>query len=332
MKLPEVVSLTSKTTSTWSLVPGTVEEVLQPIVEKASGLRAGEGFHVAFQPEFLREGSSIRDYDKPPFTIVGANHEYPVERVRELFGHLPCEFLRTTVRAAEMMKYCCNNFHALKITFANETARLCGALGVDPFEVMSLVCKDTQLNISPAYLKPGYAFGGSCLPKDLRATSYLAKMRDVELPMLNGILQSNRSHIDLAREKVLATGKRKIGLLGLSFKPGTDDLRESPLVTLAEQLIGKGVELQIFDQDVLLSRLLGANRRFIEQHLPHIGDLLQPELEDVIRNAEVLIVGVANKTVVEGLKQHARADQVVIDLANLPDAGAIKAQVEGLCW
>ena len=315
-----------------TLVPGTVEEVLQPIVEKASGLRAGEGFHVAFQPEFLREGSSIRDYDKPPFTIVGANHEYPVERVRELFGHLPCEFLRTTVRAAEMMKYCCNNFHALKITFANETARLCGALGVDPFEVMSLVCKDTQLNISPAYLKPGYAFGGSCLPKDLRATSYLAKMRDVELPMLNGILQSNRSHIDLAREKVLATGKRKIGLLGLSFKPGTDDLRESPLVTLAEQLIGKGVELQIFDQDVLLSRLLGANRRFIEQHLPHIGDLLQPELEDVIRNAEVLIVGVANKTVVEGLKQHARADQVVIDLANLPDAGAIKAQVEGLCW
>ena len=302
-------------------VPGTVEEVLQPIVEKASGLRAGEGFHVAFQPEFLREGSSIRDYDKPPFTIVGANHEYPVERVRELFGHLPCEFLRTTVRAAEMMKYCCNNFHALKITFANETARLCGALGVDPFEVMNLVCKDTQLNISPAYLKPGYAFGGSCLPKDLRATSYLAKMRDVELPMLNGILQSNRAHIDLAREKVLATGKRKVGLLGLSFKPGTDDLRESPLVTLAEQLIGKGVELQIFVQDVLLSRLLGANRRFIEQHLPHIGDLLQPELEDVIRNAEVLIVGVANKTVVEGLKQHARADQVVIDLVASQDGG-----------
>ena len=231
-----------------------------------------------------------------------------------------------------MMKYCCNNFHALKITFANETARLCGALGVDPFEVMSLVCKDTQLNISPAYLKPGYAFGGSCLPKDLRATSYLAKMRDVELPMLNGILQSNRSHIDLAREKVLATGKRKIGLLGLSFKPGTDDLRESPLVTLAEQLIGKGVELQIFDQDVLLSRLLGANRRFIEQHLPHIGDLLQPELEKVINEAEVLIVGVANKTVVEGLKQYARADQVVIDLANLPDTAAVKARVEGLCW
>ncbi|WP_332671487.1 nucleotide sugar dehydrogenase [Aromatoleum sp.] len=315
-----------------TLVPGTVEETLRPIIEAESGKRDGEHFHLCFQPEFLREGSSIRDYDKPPFTVVGANDDYPVERLRELFGHLPCKFLRTSVRAAEMMKYCCNNFHALKITFANETARLCDALGVDPFEVMELVCQDTQLNISPAYLKPGFAFGGSCLPKDLRATAYLAKTRDVELPMLSGILQSNRQHIDRAIAKILDTGRRKVGMLGLSFKTGTDDLRESPLVVLAEQLIGKGMQLSIYDPDVQLSRLLGANRRFIETQLPHIGELLKPDLADVIGNTDVLVVGVSNPAIFDALATHARADQYVLDLVNLPNAGMLAARVDGLCW
>ncbi|AWI79756.1 GDP-mannose dehydrogenase [Parazoarcus communis] len=315
-----------------TLVPGTVEDVLKPIIEAESGKRDGEGFHLCFQPEFLREGSSIRDYDKPPFTVVGANHPYPAERLRELFGHLPCKFLQTSVRAAEMMKYCCNNFHALKITFANETARLCDALGVDAFEVMDLVCQDTQLNISPAYLKPGFAFGGSCLPKDLRATSYLAKTHDVELPMLNGILQSNRQHIDRAIAKVLESGCRKVGMLGLSFKTGTDDLRESPLVVLAEQLIGKGVQLAIYDPDVQLSRLLGANRRFIETQLPHIGDLLTAELDALIGGAEMLIVGVSSSAIFDALVTHARADQKVLDLVRLPDSDALRAKVEGLCW
>ncbi len=216
-----------------TLIPGTVEDVLRPIIEAKSGKKEGVDFHVCFQPEFLREGSSIRDYDKPPFTVVGANAPAPADKLRELFGHLPCEFITTSVRSAEMVKYCCNNFHALKITFANETARLCEALGVDPFEVMSVVCKDRQLNISPAYLKPGFAFGGSCLPKDLRAMMYLAKMRDVDLPMHGGIMPSNRSHIDHAIAKVMGTGKRRVGMIGLSFKVGTDDLRESPLVLLA---------------------------------------------------------------------------------------------------
>ena len=175
------------------------------MIEEASGKRDGDGFFLCFQPEFLREGSSIRDYDKPPFTVVGANHAQPVERLRALFGHLPCKFIETSVRSAEMMKYCCNNFHALKITFANETARLCDALGVDPFEVMDLVCQDTQLNISKAYLKPGFAFGGSCLPKELRATAHLAKIHDVEIPMLASVLQSNREHLQLALDKVMAT-------------------------------------------------------------------------------------------------------------------------------
>lgn len=315
-----------------TLVPGTVEDVLRPIIEKHSGKQDGRDFFLCFQPEFLREGSSIRDYDKPPFTIVGANHDAAIEKLQSLFGHLPCKFLRTSVRAAEMMKYCCNNFHALKITFANETARLCDALGVDAFEVMDLVCQDTQLNISKAYLKPGFAFGGSCLPKDLRATSYLAKIHDVELPMLGAILQSNRAHLDLAIDKVLATGKRKIGLIGLSFKTGTDDLRESPLVSLAEQLIGKGMQLSVYDPEVHLAKLLGANRRYIETHLPHIGELLQADINEVIDGAEVLIVGLSGQAVADTLAARVRKDQLVIDLVNLANPTAFGAKIEGLCW
>ncbi|MBL8393517.1 MAG: UDP-glucose/GDP-mannose dehydrogenase family protein [Candidatus Accumulibacter sp.] len=315
-----------------TLVPGTVEEVLRPIIETKSGKKDGEGFFLCFQPEFLREGSSIRDYDKPPFTVVGANHAFPSERLRELFGRLPCRFIETSVRSAEMMKYCCNNFHALKITFANETARICDALGVDAFEVMDLVCQDTQLNISAAYLKPGFAFGGSCLPKDLRATTYLAKMHDVELPMLGGIMQSNRNHLDLALRKLLALGKRKIGFVGLSFKTGTDDLRESPLVTLAEQLIGKGMQLAIYDPEVHLARLLGANRSFIEQHLPHIGRMMRAEIDAVIAESEVLVIGLAGQEIADTLARSCRSEQVLLDLVRLPNRAVIPARVEGLCW
>jgi GDP-mannose 6-dehydrogenase len=315
-----------------TLVPGTVEEVLRPLLEGQSGKRDGDGFHVCFQPEFLREGSSIADYDHPPFTIVGASHPYPVERLKALFGHLPCEFHATSIRAAEMVKYSCNNFHALKITFANETARLCEALGVDPFEVMDLVCRDTQLNISRAYLKPGFAFGGSCLPKDLRATLHMAKMRDVELPMLGGILPSNRTHIDHAIAKIMASGKRRVGLIGLSFKAGTDDLRESPLVLLAEHLIGKGLSLQVYDPEVQLSRLLGANRRFIEEHLPHIGSLMRSSLEAVVADAEVLVVGAAYDRLAEALARHVQEGQLVLDLTGALRKLALKGTVLGLCW
>ncbi len=231
-----------------------------------------------------------------------------------------------------MMKYCCNNFHALKITFANETARLCEALGVDPFQVMDLVCRDSQLNISKAYLKPGYAFGGSCLPKDLRATMYLAKQRDVELPMLGALLPSNRIHVELALEKVLATGKRRIGFIGLSFKTGTDDLRESPMVTLAEQLIGKGLELLVYDPEVHLSRLLGANKRFIEQHVPHIGKLIRGELAEVVAESDVLIVGINDKALFESIRKLVRPDQRVIDLADIRGRADWPCEVDGLCW
>ena len=315
-----------------TLVPGTVEDVLRPIIEQASGKKDGEGFFLCFQPEFLREGSSIRDYDKPPFTVVGANHPEPLARLRALFGHLPCKFLETSVRSAEMMKYCCNNFHALKITFANETARLCDALGVDAFEVMDLVCQDTQLNISKAYLKPGFAFGGSCLPKDLRATSYLAKMHDVEVPMLSAILASNREHLDLALDKIMVSGKRRVGFIGLSFKTGTDDLRESPLVTLAEQLIGKGMELLVYDPEVHLAHLLGANRRYIETHLPHIGKLLRADIDEVIKGSDVLVVGLNGSQIVEALGRYCEAGQLVLDLTRIDAAAPIRAEVKGLCW
>lgn len=315
-----------------TLVPGTVEEVLRPIVERESGKRDGVDFHICFQPEFLREGSSIRDYDKPPFTIVGASSPAPVEALKALFGHLPCAFHATSIRAAEMLKYACNNFHALKITFANETARLCEAFGVDPFEVMDLACRDTQLNISKAYLKPGFAFGGSCLPKDLRATTYLAKMRDVELPMLGSILQSNRQHIDHAIAKVLASGKRRIGMIGLAFKTGTDDLRESPLVLLAEHLIGKGLSLLVYDPEVHLSNLLGANRRFIETHVPHIGALMRRDVESVIAESELLVVGLSDARTVADLRRHAREDQLVLDLVNIGDRSGLRARYLGLSW
>jgi len=315
-----------------TLVPGTVEDTLRPIMERESGKRDGTGFHLCFQPEFLREGSSIRDFDKPPYTIIGASSPVAVESLRRLFGHLPCELHATSIRAAEMVKYCCNNFHALKITFANETARLCEALGVNCFEVMDLVCRDRQLNISPAYLKPGFAYGGSCLPKDLRATMYLAKTHDVDMPLLAGVQQSNRIHIERAIAKVLDSGKRRIGVIGLAFKAGTDDLRESPMVLMAEHLIGKGLQLRIYDPDVHLSSLIGANRRYIEQHVPHIGALVCRDLQTVVAEAELLIVALGDRDTLDGLRAHAREDQVIVDLTGISHPGEIRGNHVGLCW
>lgn len=315
-----------------TLVPGSVEDLLRPLIEEASGKKEGVDFFCAYQPEFLREGSSIRDYDHPPFTIVGCNHNFPEKILRSLFGHLNCEFIRTSIRSAEMVKYCCNNFHSLKITFANETARLCEVLGVDAFQVMDLVCRDTQLNISKAYLKPGYAFGGSCLAKDLRATLHIGKQHDVDLPMHNGILLSNKIHIEYAIQKVLATEARKVGFVGLSFKTGTDDLRESPLVFLAEQLIGKGVQLYIYDPDVHLSRLIGANRSFIDRWLPHIGEMMKQTLSEVAAACDVLVVGLNSKEIFAELEEHICDRHYVLDLVGLPNRKALRGQIEGLCW
>jgi GDP-mannose 6-dehydrogenase len=312
--------------------PGTIESQVRPILEARSARRAGPDFGLCFQPEFLREGSAIRDYDHPPYTVVGTVSEAAAATLWEVFGHLPCEFIVTRIATAECLKYACNAFHALKITFANEIGRIAQACEVDPHEVMKLLGLDAQLNISTAYLKPGFAFGGACLPKDLRALLDVAKRRDVEVPMLASLLPSNRLQVERAVGTVLADGGRVVGMLGLSFKPGTDDLRESPLVTLAEQLIGKGLTLRIFDPGVSLSRLVGANRRYIEESIPHIGSLMRESLQDVVTPADIVIVGMVDQEVLQELRQYTRSEQLILDLVNIPERAGLRGRYRGVCW
>jgi GDP-mannose 6-dehydrogenase len=312
--------------------PGTLEEVVRPILERESGRVSDRDFSVCFQPEFLREGSSIKDYDNPPFTIVGAREPAAAEALRRLFGHLPCEFHVVSIGVAELVKYACNAFHAVKVTFANEIGRLTQSVGVDARLVMELLCKDSRLNISPAYLKPGFAFGGSCLPKDLRAMNYLGKSRDLTLPMLGSVLGSNRAHVDHALDMVMTQGVRRVAMIGLSFKAGTDDLRESPLVTIAERLIGKGYQLRIYDSEVNLSRLVGANKRFIEESIPHIGNLMVTSPEEAIADAQVAIVGVGGAGTLTALSNHSNDDLTIVDLVGLPRAKVKCARYRGVCW
>ncbi len=315
-----------------TVLPGTVEGKLAPLIEARSGKRRSTHFDLCFQPEFLREGSSIADFDHPPYTVVGTDSERAATLLREVFGHLPGGFRVCDIRSAEMLKYASNAFHALKITFANEIGRLCQALGIDSHQVMALVCEDRRLNISPAYLKPGFAFGGSCLPKDLRALCHLAGRSDVAIPMLGSVGRSNEIHLQHAIDLVLSAGRRSVGLLGLSFKSGTDDLRESPLVAMAERFIGKGLQVRIYDPEVAVSRLVGANRRYIEESIPHIGSLMCEQPADVIDASEALVVGLATPAVVEALYRRCRPDQFVLDLVNLPDRDRLQGEYCGVCW
>lgn len=312
--------------------PGTVEGIIRPALEAASGLKTGADFSLCFQPEFLREGTSIHDYDHPPLSVVGASDPEGLAALRGIFGHLPCQFVETSIRTAEMLKYACNAFHALKVTFANEMGRICQAASVDPHEVMQLLCMDRQLNISQAYLRPGFAFGGSCLPKDLKALVYLAKSADVEVPMLASIMPSNAAHIEHAIGQVLASGRRRVGMLGLSFKAGTDDLRESPLVIMAERFIGKGLQLSIYDPQVNVARLIGANRRFIEESIPHIASVMTGDVEQLVREADVLVVATRTPEVLAALQAHTRPEQLLLDVAALPDREAHQARYRGVCW
>jgi GDP-mannose 6-dehydrogenase len=315
-----------------TVLPGTVEETLTPILERHSGKTAGRDFDICFVPEFLREGSSIHDFDHPPFTVVGSASPRAAGLVEEVFGPAAGRVLPCAIRTAEMLKYACNSFHALKITFANEIGRLCQARGVDAHEVMELFAQDTHLNISRAYLRPGFAYGGSCLPKDLRALRHLASRLDVTIPMLSAVARSNDVHIEHALRMVLDTGLRTVGMLGLSFKPGTDDLRESPLVVLAERLIGKGLTVRIWDPDVSMSRLAGANRRYIEDVIPHVGSLLGHDLDAVIADSQALIVSLATAPVQDALAAGCRRDHFILDFANLPDRGALPGTYRGVCW
>lgn len=316
-----------------TILPGTTHTVALPALESSSGRRAGEDFAVCVNPEFMREGSAVSDFHNPPFTILGADDPAVLAVPRQLYDWVPGRIFETSVKTAEMVKYVCNSFHAVKVGFANEIGTLCRQMGIDAEAVTEIFTSDTRLNISRAYLAPGFAFGGSCLPKDLRALTYRARELDLRLPLLDSVLPSNQEHLERAVEAVLHTGKKKIGILGLSFKAGTDDLRESPLVQLIKRLIGEGCSVQIWDCDVSLGRLVGSNRQFIEEVIPHIGSLLHSELNEVIRNAEVVLIGtraVDRRTV----EDQVLPDQLVIDLVNLERARRPEglAHYEGICW
>jgi GDP-mannose 6-dehydrogenase len=318
-----------------TMLPGTCLDLLVPILERACGKTAGVDFGVAVNPEFLREGTSVRDFFEPPKTVIGELDTASGDVVAALYEGLPGDVFRVPIPVAEMTKYADNAFHALKIGFANELGAICRALGLDSHQVMDVFLADRKLNVSPAYLRPGFAFGGSCLPKDLRGLVYAARRADVSVPILEHVLPSNEEHLRRAFELIAATGRRRVGLFGLSFKPGTDDLRESPLVELAERLIGKGYHLRIYDANVTLSRLMGANREYIESRLPHLGDLLY-SLDDVLSHAEVCVIGCKDPALLEAL-QHVGdwvGDRTIIDLVRLPDAERRRAEqgYVGLGW
>jgi GDP-mannose 6-dehydrogenase len=316
-----------------TVLPGTTETLMVPTIERASGKRAGVDFAVCYNPEFMREGSAVGDFLKPPYTILGTQNPQHLAPLRELYKDVPATVFETSIRVAEMVKYVSNLYHAVKVGFANEIGTLCKHLEVETEQVTKIFMSDTKLNISSAYLAPGFAFGGSCLPKDLRAITYRAKELDLELPLLESLMPSNAQHVDRGVEAVLRTGKRKIAMLGLSFKAGTDDLRESPQVQLIKRLLGEGCDVKVWDKDVSLGRLAGSNRQYIEEVIPHIGSVLTADMDAALNGAEVVIIG-NNSAKAGDLAGRLKAGQIVIDLVNLDKTRrpASDATYEGICW
>lgn len=324
-----------------TMLPGSTEEVIIPALEAASGKKEGVDFGVCFNPEFLREGSSIKDFYDPPYTIIGSQDDRVTQQVSALYsmlenGNGSAQIIVTPIRVAEMVKYASNAYHALKVTFANEMGNICKAQGIDSHMVMDIFCQDTKLNISPAYLKPGFAFGGSCLPKDLRALLYQARHLDHDVPVLQAILPSNHRQIERAFDMVVqATGGDKtkcVGILGFSFKAGTDDLRESPVVELVERLIGKGFDIVVYDGNVSLANLQGANRAYIEREIPHIASLMCDSIETLLQQSDVVVIGNGAKTFRQALEKIGPM-QTVIDLVRITDGAATtNGHYQGLCW
>jgi GDP-mannose 6-dehydrogenase len=315
-----------------TMLPGTCVDTLIPLLESSSGRIAGEDFGVAFNPEFLREGSSISDFHNPAKTVIGEFDSASGDVLAQLYEGLPGIQLRVPIHAAEMAKYVDNAFHAVKITFANEVGALCLAYGLDSHVVMESFLVDTKLNISTSYLTPGFAFGGSCLPKDLRALTYAAGRLDVKVPLLESVLLSNAECVRRVVEKVVQLGHRRVGVFGLAFKAGTDDLRESPLVELCERLLGKGFELKIYDGTVTPETLTGTNREYVERHIPHLSRLLTNDPEDVATHGDVCVVGAATPEILGALAQ--RPGKIIIDLIRLPDAKERRRQEGyiGVAW
>jgi GDP-mannose 6-dehydrogenase len=314
-----------------TMLPGTIESVVVPTLEEYSGKQAGRDFGVCINPEFLREGTSLKDFYAPPFTLIGADDEEVAVTVRRLYAGVEAPLHVAGIKAAEMIKYACNYFHALKVSFANEIGNVCKGLGIDSHVVMEVFCQDTKLNLSSYYLKPGFAFGGSCLPKDLRALGYKAKELDIDVPVLAAVLASNRRQIERAVEMVLATGQRRVGVLGFSFKAGTDDLRESPMVALIETLIGKGLQLAIYDREVSLARLFGANKEYVEREIPHIAQLMRGSVAEVLEAADVIVIG--NKAEeFRAIEGQLPAGQIMIDLVRLFEHRVSDESYQGICW
>jgi GDP-mannose 6-dehydrogenase len=324
--------------TTWHLVvirstvlPGTMREIVIPILGECSGKTPGTDFGVCHNPEFLREGSAVKDFNSPPKTVIGEIDRVSGDILVALYSKLDAPLIRTDIETAEMVKYVDNSWHALKIGFANEIGNLCKAFSIDAHEIMNIFGQDTKLNISPAYLVPGFAFGGSCLPKDLRALTYKAKLHDLTLPIMTSILPSNGLQISRGLELVIEKGHRRIGILGFSFKAGTDDLRESPMIEIIERLIGKGYDLRIFDKNVNLSRLVGANRDFIFNRIPHISRLMVDGIDAVLDHAQTVVIGNSDpefRSVPERLSNGQR----IVDFVRIANRRSGSGNYDGICW
>jgi GDP-mannose 6-dehydrogenase len=315
-----------------TMLPGTMEKIVIPILERSSGKKAGQDFGVAYLPEFLREGTAIADYDDPGTIVIGVEDDpLTLRRLLEIHAKFSVTPRVMSIRGAEAVKYANNAWHATKISFANEIGLLCKAMGVDSHEVMNVLVADKKLNISPAYLKPGFAFGGSCLPKDVSALRYAGRNVDIETPLLDAVLQANENQIRSAFRLVAATGKRRIGLVGLSFKPDTDDLRYSPMLEIAERLIGRGYELAIYDSNIRLSQLTGVNRDHLTNRLPHIACLLREKMSDLASFAEVLVVGNRKEFLKNSLVLNGH-DKTIIDLVRIAPEKQTGSDYHGICW
>lgn len=314
-----------------TMLPGTVHETVIPTLESVSGKVCGTDFAVAINPEFLREGTALRDFAEPPFTLFGSDDPRALKALRMIYAGIDAPILETTVREAEMVKYACNCFHAVKVSFANEIGNICKAGGIDSHVVMDALCRDTKLNLSPYYLKPGFAFGGSCLPKDLRAINFKARQFDLETPLLSAVLVSNQIQVTAAFDRIARLGCNRVTMLGLSFKSGTDDLRESPMVTLAERLIGKGYDLCIYDREVETARLVGANKSYIDAEIPHVSRLMSRSLSMAIERSEVVVVTKKDAEYSAALLAHA-GERHVIDLARIEALRIGLPRYDGLCW
>ena len=314
-----------------TMLPGSMRSLVIPVLEDTSGRKAGQDFGVCNNPEFLREGSAVHDYYHPPKTVIGETDSRAGDILVRLYENINAPLIRTSVETAEMVKYTDNTWHALKVTFANEIGNVCKAVGIDGHEVMEIFCQDTKLNLSSYYMKPGFAFGGSCLPKDVRALTYKGRSLDLELPVLNAILRSNQQQIQKGIDMITRLGKRRVGILGFAFKAGTDDLRESPLVELIETLIGKGYDLRLYDRNVNLAALTGANKDYILNHIPHISRLMVQDMTEVLDFAEVLVIGNSAVEFKQVLEDQ-RPGQVIVDFVRISNRLSDSDLYDGICW